>query len=95
MQDVLLLYNKWGGTPVCEQEKPSQNLVGLFCPSTTKSTIGPAKLHLFCTMKNNIHGDQFRDNGEIIKEVKMWVWHAPQDFYNKEQTLFFPNGKKP
>lgn len=44
-------------------------------------------------MKKATHEDQFRENGELIKEVKMWFWHAPQNFNYKGQRLFFPEDK--
>jgi hypothetical protein len=60
-----------------------------------KVKIWPVKLHLFHPVKKAIHEDQFRENGELIKEAKMWFWHAPQNFNSKGYRLFFPEGKKP
>lgn len=65
-------------TQVCEQQKPLGNRVGLCCPIYHTAWIWPHRSNEECHSWT-----KFREDEEVIDEVKMWHRQNPGDIYQQ------------
>ena len=89
MKDDLLLHgNARIHTNLLTREAMARlSLLDCTATPTNSPDVVPSDFRLFGPKKYTICGWKYRNDGEVIKEVKMWLWQTPQNFTNKGYRL--------
>jgi hypothetical protein len=54
----------------------------------------PIDFYLFGRLKSDLQGKRFADDNAVIKTVREWIRHQPQDFFEKGIRMLPESWKK-